>query len=89
VDWIAVESVFPHVDAHVEIHALDVPEQVLRKNNRARKTAVPDAVIDRMILKWEPPTALEAHGLVWIGEDLEPIPAAVPYHVAEPAVPAL
>jgi hypothetical protein len=40
--------------------------------------AVPDAVIDRMILKWEPPTPLEAHGVVWIGEDLEPIPAAIP-----------
>lgn len=70
-------------DAHVEIHALDVPEKLLRKNNRARKMAVPDAVIDRMISKWEPPTSLEAHGLVWIGEDLEPIPDAIP-HTAWP-----
>jgi predicted kinase len=60
-----------------EIHALDVPEKVLRKNNSGRKMAVPDAVIDRMISKWKPPTPLEAHGLVWIGEDLEPIPDAI------------
>jgi hypothetical protein len=51
---------------------------VLSKNNNGRKMAVPDAVIDRMISKWEPPTPLETHGFVWIGEDLEPIPDAIP-----------
>jgi predicted kinase len=64
-------------DAHVEIHALDVPEKRLRKNNSGRKLPVPDAVIDRMIAKWEPPTPLEAHRVVWIGEDLEPVPDAI------------
>lgn len=61
-------------DAHVSIHALDVSERRLRKNNRDRKDSVPDAVIDHMIAKWEPPTPLEAHSVVWIGEDLKPVP---------------
>jgi hypothetical protein len=37
--------------------------------------AVPAAVIARMISKWEP---LVARRVVWIGEDLEPIPDVVP-----------
>lgn len=61
-------------DAHVSIHALDVSEGRMRKNNRERKDSVPDTVIDRMIGKWEPPTPLEAHSVVWIGEDFKPIP---------------
>lgn len=61
-------------DAHVSIHALDTSEIRLRKNNRERKDSVPDAVIDRLIGKWEPPTPLEAHSVMWIGEDMKPVP---------------
>ncbi len=53
-------------DAEVEIHAFDPPEPVLRRRNRERKAAVPDKVIDRMIDKWEPPTLLEAHRMLWV-----------------------
>jgi predicted kinase len=69
--WVTLAVAY---DANVSIHAMDVSERRLRKNNRDRKDSVPDAVIDRMIAKWEPPTTLEAHSVVWIGEDLKPVP---------------
>ena len=58
----------------------DVTEELLCKHNSGRKPPVRDAVIGRMISKSEPPLPLEAYGLVRIGEDLEPIPDAVPHH---------
>lgn len=73
-------------DAHVTVHALDVPEAKIRKQNRARQNVVPDAVIDRMIAKWEPPTLLEAHEVTWIGPDFRPIPR--PERIAPEASPA-
>lgn len=74
-------------DAHVEVHALDIPEPRIRKQNRARENVVPDAVVDRMISKWEPPTLLEAHDVVWIGQDFRPIPRPAPAPTPE-ATPA-
>jgi predicted kinase len=74
-------------DAHVTIHALDVSEARIRKQNRGRRDVVPDVVIDRMISKWEPPTLLEAHDVVWIGPDFKPIlRAELPAATAAPAL---
>jgi predicted kinase len=39
-------------------------EDLIRRRNRERDAAVPDAVIDRMLHKWEVPTPLEAHELI-------------------------
>jgi predicted kinase len=69
--WITLAAAY---DAYVSIHAMEVEEKALRRNNRDRKDSVPDQAIDRMIAKWEPPTPLEAHSVLWIGEDLKPVP---------------
>jgi hypothetical protein len=40
-----------------------------------------------MISKWEPPTLLEAHDVVWIGPDFKPIlRAELPAATAAPAL---
>jgi predicted kinase len=61
-------------DAHVAVHAFDLPEARIRKQNRERAASVPERVLDSMIEKWEPPTLLEAHDVVWIGSDFRPLP---------------
>lgn len=53
-------------DAVVEIHAFDPPPERLLVQNRGRDARVPHAVIERLIRKWEPPSILEAHRVVWI-----------------------
>jgi predicted kinase len=55
-------------DAHVDIHALEAPEKILRKRNRDRdgEASVPDGVIDRMIERFEPPGLMEAHSVTWV-----------------------
>ncbi len=52
--------------ARVEIHAVERPERVTASQNRNRDARVPDAVMERMIGRWEPPTEVEAHALVWV-----------------------
>lgn len=54
-------------DAHVEVHAFDPPPNRLLAQNRDRKAVVPEVVIERLIQKWEPPSILEAHRVVWVG----------------------
>ena len=53
-------------DALVEIHAFDPSSDRLLAQNRSRADKVPQAVIDRLLMKWEPPSLLEAHRVVWI-----------------------
>lgn len=83
--WISLALSY---DARVEIRAMEVPERTLRRNNRERQAAVPDAAIDRMIEKWEPPTPLEAHAVTWIGEDFRPIPLSRRIETNEPGTMA-
>jgi predicted kinase len=52
--------------ARVEIVALEAPEAVVRERNRARPQPVPDAVIDRLIQRWEAPDLTEAHSVRYI-----------------------
>lgn len=52
-------------DAQVAIHALDCPHELMLKRNRSREARVPDAAIERMLLKWEPPLQGEAHEVAW------------------------
>lgn len=55
-------------DAEVEIHAFDTPLERLVRQNAERESAVPTAVLERLIRKWEPPSMLEAHRVVWIND---------------------
>ncbi|HEY2669652.1 MAG TPA: AAA family ATPase [Rugosimonospora sp.] len=52
--------------ARVELIALEAPVDVLRARNRARSHPVPDAVVDRLIERWETPDPTEAHSVHWI-----------------------
>ncbi len=56
-------------DGHVSIHALDTPYLTVLKQNRERASAIPEAAIERYADRWEPPTPLEAHRVVWIAPD--------------------
>jgi predicted kinase len=53
-------------DAFVEIHAFDPQPERLFAQNRGRAAQVPQAVMERLIQKWEPPSMLEAHRIVWV-----------------------
>lgn len=53
-------------DAMVEIHAFDPEPGRLLSQNRNRDAVVPEAVIMRLARKWEPPSILEAHRVLWI-----------------------
>jgi predicted kinase len=53
-------------DAFVEIHAFDPPPDRLFAQNRGRVAQVPQAVMERLIQKWEPPSILEAHRVEWV-----------------------
>lgn len=53
-------------DAKIDIHALETADSVLRKRNSDRTAVVPNAIIDRMISRFEPPSLLEAHGVTWV-----------------------
>jgi tRNA uridine 5-carbamoylmethylation protein Kti12 len=46
----------------VEIVAVEAAPDALRARNRARDHAVPDAVIDRLVSRWETPDPTEAAG---------------------------
>ncbi len=50
-------------------NASDTPLEKLFAQNRSRDRVVPEAVIEKLIAKWEPPSVLEAHRVVWVGED--------------------
>jgi predicted kinase len=54
----------------VELVALEAPPQVLRTRNRARPQPVPEAVVDRLIDRWETPDPTEAHTVEWISTAL-------------------
>jgi predicted kinase len=53
-------------DAHVSIHALNRPYQTIVRGNRLRKHQVPQKAIDEAAVKWEPPSLLEAHQVLWV-----------------------
>jgi predicted kinase len=50
----------------VEVVALEAPPRLLRERNRAREAPVPDAVIDRLVRRWETPDPTEAHTVSWL-----------------------
>lgn len=55
---------FADYGARIRIVYVEVPEPTLRSQNRARKSPVPDHVLDALLDKWEVPDATEAHAVV-------------------------
>lgn len=58
--------------ARVDVVGLEAPPEVIRTRNTARPAPVPQAVIDRLVARWEPPDPTEAHAvqLIDTGPDL-------------------
>lgn len=52
-------------DAQVKLVYLEAPEKEIKRRNSARDTTLPNSKIDEMLFKWEVPTALEAHEVVY------------------------
>lgn len=53
-------------DAHVALHVVERPLDVVLKQNRGRDARVPQQVIENLAQKFEPPSVLEAHEVVWV-----------------------
>lgn len=53
-------------DAHVTINVLATSWKLSIHRNQTRQAQVPQAAIERMLEKWEPPSNLEAHNVEWI-----------------------
>ena len=53
-------------DAYVSIHVIERPLALILRQNRDRAASVPEAIIHGLIRKWEPPSILEAHEIVWV-----------------------
>jgi len=53
-------------DARVRVVHVEAPEPLLRARNAARPDPVPDTVLARMIDRWQPPYAREAHEILWV-----------------------
>ena len=47
--------------ARARIVYVEVPEAVLRAQNRGRTSTVPDVVVERLLDRWEVPEPGEAH----------------------------
>ena len=53
-------------DAYVSIHAIERPLATILRQNKERDASVPEAVVRSLARKWEPPSLLEAHEVVWV-----------------------
>ncbi len=65
----ALVGLFLDYGARVRIVHVEAPEPVLRARNAARDEPVPTAVLDRMVQRWEPPYAREAHEILWVASE--------------------
>lgn len=64
-------SLFLDYGARVEIVYLEAPRQRLFAQNRGREAAVPQAVLQRLVGKWELPRRTEAHLVVYHSQTAE------------------
>jgi predicted kinase len=62
--WI---NLFADYQARIEIVYVEPPLATIRKQNRHRPSPVPEAVVEHLAAKLEPPTWTEAHSLVYAG----------------------
>lgn len=59
-------GLFAAYNARVRLVYLEAPEERLLRQNRERSAAVPEAVIARLLSRWEVPDRTEAHRVEWI-----------------------
>ena len=61
-------------DARVHLVYVEASVDRLREQNRRRAHPVPDAVLERLLQRWEVPDFTEAHALSFVvdGETVEP-----------------
>jgi predicted kinase len=52
--------------ARIDLISLEAPPHVLRIRNSARARPVPDAVVERMLNRWQTPDPTEAHHVAWV-----------------------
>jgi predicted kinase len=57
--------IFADYDARIRIVYVEVPEETLHAQNRARKRPVPEKVLAALEEKWEVPDLTEAHVVTW------------------------
>lgn len=57
--------IFADYGAQIRIVYVEVPEPVLRMQNRARRAPVPEKVLDALLDKWEVPDTTEAHDVTY------------------------
>lgn len=50
----------------IEVVSVEAPPELLRRRNSARPSPVPDAVVERLIGRWETPDPTEAHRVAWV-----------------------
>lgn len=55
-------------NAHVTIVYLEASETEIKKRNNARNSTLPNKKIDEMLFKWEVPTSMEAHVVLFYPE---------------------
>jgi predicted kinase len=60
---------FADYKAWIRIVYREVPEEQLVRQNRQRPTPVPQAVIERLLERWEVPDRTEAHQVDWIVDE--------------------
>jgi predicted kinase len=58
-------KLFAGYGAYIRIVYVEVPESVLWPQNRGRPARVPEAVIERLLERWEVPGLTEAHQVDW------------------------
>lgn len=51
--------------ANVTLVYLEVPEHEIKRRNSARNTTLPNGKIDEMLFRWEVPTMIEAHKVIY------------------------
>lgn len=66
-------ELFARYGARIRIVYVEADPATQRRRNRSRDAAVPDAVIEDMLAKWEVPTLLEAHTVEWVSSDGTPL----------------
>jgi putative nucleotidyltransferase with HDIG domain len=62
-------GLFASYGAAIRIVYVEVPEPALRLQNRSRPRPVPDAVMDRLLERWEVPDLTECHSLELVVTD--------------------
>ncbi len=61
-----LRELFFDYKARLRIVYVDAPWDELQRRNRERERAVPEAVLGKLLDRWEVPDATEAHEVTWV-----------------------